>query len=182
MLIRGNAASVCSKGRKVMMKKIGYVILAVIVLGVIGAALGSGGKEEEAPAEKKEVYAVGEVVHLEDMDVTVNRVTTSSGEGFIVPEEGKVFVVIEVTLQNTSTDEISYNVLNSGIQNAQGQVETPIRSLYDPGNRLNSGKLVEQGTVTGNIVVEAAESEINSMIFIYEPTFSHEAAKIQLSL
>lgn len=164
------------------MKKIGYVILAIIVLGVIGAALGSKDKEEEATEKKKEIYAVGEVVHLEDMDVTVNQVTTSQGEGFIVPEEGKVFVIIEVTVHNTSEDEISYNVFNSGIQNAQGQVETPISTLYDPGNRFNSGKLVANGTVTGNIVVEAAESEINSMIFIYEPTFSHEAAKIQLSL
>lgn len=140
-------------------------------------------QKENQTEEKKDVYAMKETVHLEDMDVTVNSVSTSEGENYTKPEDGKVFVLINVTITNTSDEDISYNVLYSKIQNAQGQINSLGFSMLNVKDKLNSGKLIPGGTITGTVVTEAAADEINSMIFIYEPNpFSDEEAKVQLSI
>ena len=140
-------------------------------------------QKENQTEEKKDVYAMKETVHLEDMDVTVNSVSTSEGENYTKPEDGKVFVLINVTITNTSDEDISYNVLYSKIQNAQGQINSLGFSMLNVKDKLHSGKLIPGGTITGTVVTEAAADEINSMIFIYEPNpFSDEEAKVQLSI
>lgn len=172
------------------MKKLCRAALAAMMLFTLAACAPEDSQEDkqgeqktEEKEAKKEVYAIKETVHLEDMDVTVNGVSTSEGEKYHEPEEGKVFVLINVTITNTSNDEISYNELYAKIQNGQGQINSVGLTLLSLKDKLNSGKLISGGTVTGTIVTEAAKDEINSMIFIYEPNpFSDEAAKVQLAI
>lgn len=169
------------------MKRLCRAALAAMMLFTIAGCASESTegdkKGEQKEEEKKEVYAVKETVHLEDMDVTVNSVSTSEGEKYHTPEKGKVFVLINVTITNTSDDEISYNELYAKIQNAQGQINNIGFTLLTLKDRLNSGSLISGGTVTGTVVTEAATDEINSMIFIYEPNpFSDEAAKVQLAI
>lgn len=153
----------------------------------VAACASKGGEDdkqsEKKEEEKKEVYAMKETVHLEDMDVTVNKVTTSKGEKYYKPEAGKVFVLINITITNTSDDEISYNELNVKIQNGQGQIKSIGLSILSVEDQLRSGALIPGGTVTGTVVTKAAPDEINKMIFIYVPNmFSDEAAKVQLKI
>lgn len=168
------------------MKRLGCAALAMLLMFSMGACASETGDDkngETQEEEKKDVYAMKETVHLEDMDVTVNSVSTSTGEDYIKPADGKVFVLINITITNTSDDTISYNELYANIQNKQGQIESVGLSMYSPDDKINSGKLATGGSITGSIVTEAAESEINSMIFIYEPNpFSDEAAKVQLAI
>lgn len=149
----------------------------------MGACSSSDTKEKEEEVVKKDVYGLNESVDLEDCKYTVTAASTSEGDGgYIKPKDGKIFVVVDVTIENTSDGEISYNTLDFSMQNAQGQIDSLGFSLFTPENPLGSGKLAAGGKVSGTVVSEQDASGLDGLILIYEPSmFSSEAAKVQLS-
>jgi hypothetical protein len=68
----------------------------------------SGSSEEKQPEQKQEedkIYKVGDNVKLGSAIITVNKVEFSSGSEFLNPTEGNEWIDLNVTVENTSSDE-----------------------------------------------------------------------------
>ncbi|WP_317437400.1 DUF4352 domain-containing protein [Thomasclavelia spiroformis] len=102
-----------------MKKKIKWIVLAIIVLGVIGAAMGGNDNESEQKKDtkteqttekkeekkEKEIYDIGETAEVDGIKITVN--STRIDEGIISAENGKQYFVLDITLENTTDEEFS---------------------------------------------------------------------------
>lgn len=60
---------------------------------------------------KTEVYDVGDTLEFGDTRFTPNEVRTSMGKDFFTPDSGNEFVVIDITVENNSDDELSVSIL-----------------------------------------------------------------------
>jgi hypothetical protein len=104
---------------------------AIIVVLVIFIAAGSGGNDSQpqkvtptatqpsaAPtandqADNKEqqemptVFKVGETAELKGVKATVTGIEKPEGDEFNKPEEGKEFVIVNMTIENASNEEIN---------------------------------------------------------------------------
>lgn len=96
------------------------IFFAVILLIGALASAGSDTPEEVEntdPKETKEntssVFHVGDVVELNDINVTLVNVSENSGSEFLAPSDGNVFVVFEFYIDNQSEDEIAVSSLVS---------------------------------------------------------------------
>lgn len=60
------------------------------------------GNEESAP--KTTTYAIGDTVKAKDVEYTLNGVRESQGNEFIKPDEGKVYYLIDLTIENKGSE------------------------------------------------------------------------------
>lgn len=166
------------------MKKLCCAMLAGIMCFGLAACGSDGAKEEKKEAQKeeqKDVYEMNETIKLEDRNYTVTKVSTSEGQDFVEPEDGKVFVLIDVTIENTSDKEISYNVLDFEIQNAQGQIDNLGFTMFKVDHPFNSGKLAVGGKISGTIVAEEPAADVNSLVLFYRANlFGGDKIKVNL--
>lgn len=110
--------------------KLKWIIIAIIVIGVIGAAAGGSedkkvkdateevknnedkkenkndSKEESEPEEKTEFY-LGETAEQKNVQITLANVTESSGSDFAKPDEGNIFLICEFEIANNSEKDIN---------------------------------------------------------------------------
>lgn len=156
------------KEKKPFYKKWWFIlIMVVLVLGFIGSLFDDSDKatvKEEVASKtdnKKEVvetetetFIVGDTVDLKGYEITVNSVEYSEGSEFITPEEGKQFMIINLTITNNTEDRKSYNPLDYSIV-ADGNSQTTGFTFLDGVDTLSSGDLDPGATVTGNLVGEA---------------------------
>ncbi|MBX0285862.1 DUF4352 domain-containing protein [Haloarcula salinisoli] len=57
------------------------------------------------------VYDLGDTVAYEDTELTVNSVWTSMGSDYFTPDAGNEFVVIDITVANTGSEELTVSTL-----------------------------------------------------------------------
>lgn len=113
----------CGKDQRnfFMKHKIITVILALVILGGIGSAIG-GGKDQPSkvgeststsskPASKDtkknepKIFKVGDVVQLKNYKITVNKVYNVPGTDIAKPKDGNEFIAIDCTIENISQEE-----------------------------------------------------------------------------
>lgn len=101
-----------------MKKNLKWIILAILAIGIIGAAMGGSDKEDsdkkdspktEQKEEKKDTYAIGETAEIDGIKITVN--STRIDEGIIAADEGKQYFVMDISLENTRDDKFSSSSL-----------------------------------------------------------------------
>ena len=90
------------------MKKL--LVLAMSLLMIF--ALAGCGSDEGGEEEKKTSFAIGETADINGVKYTVNDVQYSEGNDWSTPDEGKEFVIISVTIENGSEEDVSYNFLD----------------------------------------------------------------------
>jgi len=79
--------------------------------------------KEETPKEEAtpEVFKVGDSVTFDDLIITVNSVRESPGDDFFQPSEGNVFFMVDVTAENTGTEEAAISsMLNTELADSDG--------------------------------------------------------------
>lgn len=75
----------------------------------------------EAPAVPAS-YAVGETAELNGLKITVNEFKEVEGTQFMQPEEGKRFLVVDVTFENTGSDAATVSsIMNMELKDDTGQ-------------------------------------------------------------
>jgi RNA polymerase subunit RPABC4/transcription elongation factor Spt4 len=164
-------------------------ILIIILIAAIASAAGGGSKKdggnnssggsagnnqaktyrfnERADKQAKDVEIVpGESATIDGRKLTVTSVERKASLGqYSQAPAGKVYVVANVTLENTSDKVKTYNIFDFRIQTAGGQV----LDIYIGGeNNLSSGDLVVGGKATGNVVFEVPV-ETASQYIIFKP-------------
>lgn len=124
------SAKVCPKcGAKQKKHTVLGVILVIFGILLIAAAIGGGGDDSEPkkvgsskPAQSQEenkstaepektTFGVGEQVSLNDVVVTMNSVTESSGSQFNKPTDGNTFILCEFTIENNSEKDLAVSSL-----------------------------------------------------------------------
>lgn len=175
--------SMTDKSKKPIFKKVWFWVLVVIIIFGIAMAIGgeegakkvgdnagqSGNYSQEEEEEKTE-FKVGDIVAFDGKEITVNAINRnySSGNEFIQPSSGKEFVKVDVTLKNTTSEKISYNVLDWKYEDEDGNMEN-FSIMAQPDNDFGSGELAANGKKTGSIVFEVKQN--SSLKIHYSPSF-----------
>lgn len=99
------------------------IILVVFGIGLIGAAINGGDNEpkkvgevdapEKQQEEQKTEFYVGDVVSLNNIEVTFVSCTESNGKQYLEPEDGNVFLICEFSIDNKSEKDIAVSSLVS---------------------------------------------------------------------
>lgn len=161
-----------------MIKKIliGLGVLFVVII-IIGMA--SGGSSEptkvsensssNTQAEQPKEYKTGDVVKLGERQFTVNSVKRQKNISYSTAKSGKEYAIVNVTIQNQGTDEVSFNTFDFKIQDVNGAQTSADASSYSLEDSLNSGSLAPNGKITGSLAFEIPEGTDAKLIF--QPSF-----------
>lgn len=163
------------KEKKPFYKKWWFILIAaILVIGFIGSL--GGGSEKDKPKVKEEatsnktetkkedkkenkqeeqVFKVGDTVDIKGYEIKVNSVEYSEGGEFMKPDEGKQYVIVNLTITNNAGERKSYNPLDYSLV-ADGNSESAGFTYLDGVETLSSGDLDEGATVTGNLVGQAS--------------------------
>lgn len=160
--------------------KVLTVIGVLVLLGVIISASGSksdtatkvGDNKTETSTTEQTVFKVGDVISFDNKKVTVTSIERNwnSGNEFIAPSSGKEFVKVQVSIENNSNDQISYNTFDWKIQDSKGVIQSAASVTYTVDGALNSGELAKNGKVAGFIVFEVPNGD-TGLTLQYNPTF-----------
>lgn len=171
------------------------ILLAIIFIGVLGSgedqsnnntsstesenteqtSTEDNASEESSENEEldKTEFAIGEPAELNGQVVQVTEVTKSNGNQFDTPSEGNEYVIVNVTIDNNSDKEISYNPFNFKMKNSNGQIEDQGLIMVDQDTSLSSGQLAPGGTVSGTLSFEEPIDD-SGLQLIFEPSFWNE--------
>ncbi|RDG18008.1 DUF4352 domain-containing protein [Leuconostoc pseudomesenteroides] len=187
--------------KKPFYKRVWFWILAIIVIAVIGGAMGgsnegdtakkvdsssdaakkvsnSGSKTESSA--KQTTFKVGETAEYKGVQFKVNKVDYTNGDGDIdSPDSGKQYVVVNITITNNSDDKIDYNPFDYKLDDNGNQTDFD-STVSTVDSELNSGTLAKGASVTGNLVGEATTSD--KLKLIYQGNMFSEAEHVVFEL
>lgn len=183
-----------AKNKKPIYKKWWVWLIAVIVaIGIAGGgdsssngtALNGTTSNGETTNKKvenvKEFYSVGEEVKLGNNVLIVNSVEKSNGSEWDKPKEGNEFVVVDVTIKNGGSSEISYNPFDFKMQNSKGQITDQAITTINIDTSLNSGNLAAGGEISGTIAFEQPVGD-EALVLKYKANmFSNKEIKVKLN-
>jgi hypothetical protein len=162
-----------------MIKKI-LIGLGVLFVVIIIIAMASGGSNSEptkvsesnsnnAQAEQPKEYKTGDVVKLGDREFVVNSVRRQKNISYSTAKTGKEYAIVNVTIQNRGSDEVSFNTFDFKIQDVNGAQTNADAASYSLEDSLNSGSLAPNGKITGSLAFEIPEGTDAKLIF--QPSF-----------
>jgi len=122
---------------------------------------------------------VGDRVQSGGVALTVNGVTTTKDTILGPPEEGKVLVVCDVTIENIGTEREAYNPFYFKFRDADGFEYTP--SMFAPDPSMSSGELSPGEKTRGNVAFEVKPGA-KGIIMIYTPMVIFNATEIKIIL
>lgn len=105
-------------------------------------------------------FAVGQIVKVGDTwQLVINTVKTSKGDEFTKPQSGNVFVIIDVSIKNISTQEGNISsLLNFTLKDVTGQkYNESIESVG--GGTAPNGKVESGDNLRGQLVYEVPTSQ-----------------------
>jgi len=120
------------------------------------------------------IAKVGQTITVDDFSCTVASVKTLTADEFNKPKSGYQFIVVHITMKNASSIQVSYNLFDFHIKSATGNVtdagfSTP--DSYTANNTLDSGNLDPNGSVNGDLIMQAplhdAKAELTWAPFIF---------------
>lgn len=128
-------AKVCPHCRKKQGGKLKWIIIAIVVLAIIGSAMGGGSESENVkkadsateniensvssnetekiPAEEQTVFRKGEMAESDDVQVTMTDIMETSGSEYNKPSDGNVFVLAEFEIANNTDKDIAVSSMLS---------------------------------------------------------------------
>jgi len=159
-----------------MLKRI-LIILAIAVLLVvcIGCSTETITPEKVEPGSNDDgndnggattdTYAIGETIKMGDLEFTLHSAQLSAGEEFWKPEEGNVYLLVDCTIQNNSSEsEAISSMLMFKVTDDQNY-QYNVTVTPDQKGQLD-GELGAGRAMRGEVAFEvAAESEYWELIF-----------------
>lgn len=163
-------------------------IIILVVIGMIASAANPNstptkvGDNASGTTQEKTQFATGEVIAFDGKEVTVATAERNwdSGNQFIKPESGKEFVKVQVTIENKSDSEASYNTFDWKLQDSQGVIKDVDSSAFVADGALNSGNLAPNGKVSGFLVFQVPAGD-SGLVLRYSPSFWSDK-KVEIKL
>lgn len=165
--------------------KIFTVILVIAVVGGIAAAASGGGdakvvdtKSDDSSqstgdkVSEKTQFKVNEVISFDSKEVTVTEVARnwSTNNQFVVPDSGKEFVKVQVTIKNNSKSDILYNSFDWKVKDSQNVLYDIASATFMIDGSLGSDTLAAGDTVSGFLAFEVPEGD-TGLKLQYSPSF-----------
>lgn len=169
------------KVKKSIFKRWWFWLIVVVVLFILFVALGSGGdnendtkkvSSENKTASKKldKTYKVGDTVSYKGYEIKVNSVKYSQGNEYEKPDNGKEYVIVNVTITNNTDSKQSYNPYDFKL-NADGNGTDLDEIVTDVAeDELQSGDLDKGATVSGNMIGQA-KKDVKKLKLQYQANF-----------
>ena len=175
------------------------VLLVLFVLGIFGSASG-GNKGTKTPTttsssvtntqenvketvekkqEQTQIFKIGDTVKMSDYESVVNNVKRYPSYGYGTPKAGNEYVMVNITLRNIGSKEVSYNPYDFKIQDSNGNQTTETYALLE--DSFNSGSLALNGIVTGTIPFETPKGD-QKLKLIYQPNVWLDNQRINIEL
>jgi len=165
------------------------VILIIIICLLLAISYSSDNKSENGTSfpytitdgveTNKDVFEIGEEIYCKDTTVLVKEVKYTSKVENYVPNDGKKFVEVTVTLKNTSNDEKNYFLSNFRIINSTGEISGPFSKITAK-DMDSVTKLVSNGTLTGIVRFEIPKDSRTSTLQ-YSCGYWIDETKIQVN-
>lgn len=127
-------------------------------------------------------YTVGQAIDVDSKKVTVTSVERNwqSGNQFITADSGNELVKVQVSIENNSKSQISYNTFDWKLQDSKGVIKDVDSSTFTVDGALNSGELAPAGKVSGFMVFQVPADD-SGLVLSYNPSFFNDK-KVEIKL
>ena len=116
----------------------------------------------------KTVYKVGQTAATDKVSIKLNSVKDSNGSDTDQPEQGKKYVIANVTLTNKSDESMDYNELDFKFDN-NGNNTDPTSVTLNGVNCMGSGTLDKGASITKDVVGEVSQNTQGKFQLTYQP-------------
>lgn len=179
--------------KKPIYKKWWFWVIIVVVLIMIAGAGASSNKDAQKVGDnessestdsgnsdsKDQTFKVGDVVAIDNREVTVEKVQRNWSSEYSKPKDGKEYVMVTVKIENKSDDKISYNSSEWKMEDSDGAIES-LAFVMGNDDSLDYGDLAAGGKKTGTIVFEVPKDD-KALKIHYKPNlFIDREAVIEL--
>lgn len=142
--------------------------------GKVFVELGPEPVSVEVPAavtgeQAQQAFAVGDVIEIGDLLLTVNEVTSPSGDEFNKPDEGTKFLVVDVTLENRGSESKTVSsMLQMWVKDATGQKYVlDLSASVASGGSTPDGEIVPGEKLRGQVGYQVPE-DAEGMVFVFD--------------
>lgn len=131
----------------------------------------SSSNDSSSSSSAKKDFNVGETASIKGVEYTVNNVSYSNGDGDLnTPEDGKQYVLVDVTLKNNSKEDYEYNPLDFQLSTDGNKTDYEEVDSDFVSNAFDTGTLSPQATYHATWVGQASPS--GSLTFTYKDSLS----------
>lgn len=124
--------------------------------------------EEEVVEETRTEFYINELVQFGDLVLSLNEVYDSEGSGFIGPDEGNKFVVLDLTIYNTGNENYSLSSV-FGFELTDTDNYTYDLSWMAPTRGKLDGTILPGMKIRGEVAFEISkDSTPNELLFDYD--------------
>ncbi len=142
--------------------------------GKVFVELGSEPVSVEPPAElpgeqAQTVFAIGDVIEIGDLTLTINEVTNPPGDSFNKPDEGNKFVVVDITIKNQGSAAVSVSsMLQMSLKDDTGQgYDLDLMASAASGGTTPDGKIAPGETIRGQVGFQVPE-DTTGLVFVFD--------------
>lgn len=154
---------------------IGVIIILIVIANLVNSKSGPttiDGSNSPTATKPETIteYKVGETVNIDDRQITISDVQRNfqTGNQFSVPEDGKEFVALTVTIANNGDSEMNYGSYDFKMQDSNGVQQMESFVLSD--GKLNSGSLAAGGKVTGKLAYQVPKDDAGLKLLFTNPS------------
>ncbi len=147
---------------------------SVFGTGRVFVNLGDEPVSVEAPAEiagETEIttFEVGDIIEIGDLGLVVNEVTFPTGDDFNQPDDGKKFIVVDLSItNNTDTAQAISSLLQMEIKDATGQsYDVDLMASVAAGGASPDGELAPGETLRGQVGYQVPVGA-QDLVFVFD--------------
>ncbi len=124
----------------------------------------------DLPGEQTQaMFAVGDVIEIGELTLTINEVTNPPGDSFNKPDEGNLFVVVDITIQNQDSEAASVSsMLQMSLKDDTGQVyDLDLMASVAAGGKTPDGEIAPGETIRGQVGFQVPV-EATGLVFVFD--------------
>lgn len=147
---------------------------SVFGTGKVFVELGPEPVTVEPPAEiagetQQQTHNVGDVIAMGETTITVNEITYPAGTEFTKPDEGKKFLVVDLTIENKSAEAINIStMLQMWLKDPSGQKYTvDIMASVASGGTSPDGEISPGEKVRGQVSFQVP-ADATGLVFVFD--------------
>lgn len=136
-----------------------------------------------AGEREQEMFVAGDIIEIGELTLTVNEVTYPQGDDFNKPDEGKKFLVVDLTLQNTSAEaKMISSLLQMYLKDKTGQkYEVDLIASTASGGTMPDGEIAPDEKLRGQVGFQVPE-DAESLVFVFDAdVFGHGKILVRLT-
>lgn len=122
------------------------------------------------PGEQAQtMFAVGDIIEMGDLTLTVNEVTYPPGDSFNAPDEGKKFVVVDLTITNQASEAVSVSsLLQMTLKDDTGQsYDVDLMASAAADGSSPDGEIAPGETIRGQVGYQVPE-DATGLVFVFD--------------